>query len=232
VPQLIIALVIVFGGYWVIQQFANATPSQAKGMSKKMAGGLLIGLSGVLALTGRMQIAAPLFAVGIGLFGYSSQFPRGFSWGKKSEGQKSSVATTILAMELDHDSGVMTGKVLAGPLRGRRLEDLSPDDFESLYKYCATANDQSTALLEAWLDRNKPDWRDTWAGGERKPQSSGTGAMSREEAFAVLGLKHGASGQDIKDAHRRLMKDFHPDRGGSDYLAAKINQAKDVLLHD
>ncbi len=230
-PQLIIALIIVFGGYWLIKQFAGSTPSQAKGLSKKMAGGVLIGVSGLLAMTGRMQFAAPLFAVGLGLFGYSSQFPNGFTWGNKSQGQKSRVATTTLAMELDHDSGTMTGEVLAGPMRGKRLEDLNPDALLSLYEYCGTANDQSVSLLEAWLDRNKPNWRGTWA-GERKSQRSGTGAMTRDEAFAVLGLQPKATLQEIKDAHRRLMKDFHPDRGGSDYLAAKINQAKDILLQD
>jgi DnaJ domain len=230
-PQLIIALIIVFGGHWLIKQFAGSTPSQAKGLSKKMAGGVLMGVSGLLAMTGRMQFAAPLFAFGLGLFGYSSQFPNGFSWGKKSEGQKSRVATAILAMELDHDSGAMTGEVLAGPFRGKRLEDLNPDALQSLYEYCGSANDQSVSLLEAWLDRNKPNWRDTWT-GERKAQSSGTGTMTRDEAFAILGLQTKATLQEIKDAHRRLMKDFHPDRGGSDYLAAKINQAKDILLQD
>jgi DnaJ domain len=230
-PQLVIALIIVFGGHWLIKQFAGSTPGQAKGLTKKMAGGVLIGVSGLLAMTGRMQFAAPLFAVGLGLFGYSSQFPNGFSWGKKSEGQKSRVATAILAMELDHDSGAMTGEVLAGPFRGKRLEDLNPDALQSLYEYCGSANDQSVSLLEAWLDRNKPNWRDTWT-GERRAQSSGTGTMTRDEAFAILGLQPKATLQEIKDAHRRLMKDFHPDRGGSDYLAAKINQAKDILLHD
>ena len=134
-------------------------------------------------------------------------------------------------MELDHDSGVMTGEVLSGPLRGQRLEELDLGTLQSLYQYCSNANDQSVSLLEAWLDRNKPNWHDSWS-GERKAQSSGTGAMTREEALAVLGLQSKATLQEIKDAHRRLMKDFHPDRGGSDYLAAKINQAKDILLQD
>jgi DnaJ homolog subfamily C member 19 len=57
-----------------------------------------------------------------------------------------------------------------------------------------------------------------------------TTAMSVEEAYSVLGLKPGATAEDVRQAHRRLQKDFHPDKGGSDYLAAKINQAKDVLL--
>ncbi len=104
-------------------------------------------------------------------------------------------------------------------------------NLQSLYDYCARASDQSISLLEAWLDRNKPEWRETWTGTDRARQAS-TGAMSRDEALSVLGLKAGATSEDIKNAHRRLMKDFHPDRGGSDYLAAKINQAKDILLQD
>jgi hypothetical protein len=134
-------------------------------------------------------------------------------------------------MELDHDSGKMTGTVISGPFKGTSLEEMSTADLKSLYDLCAKASDQSISLLEAWLDRNKPEWRETWTGTDRAKQAS-TGAMSRDEALSVLGLKAGATNEDIKSAHRRLMKDFHPDRGGSDYLAAKINQAKDILLQD
>ena len=165
------------------------------------------------------------------MIGQSSVFPNGFPWNKKSAGQKSRVATGILAMELDHDTGTMTGKVISGPFKGANLEEMKSADLQSLYDYCAKASDQSISLLEAWLDRNKPEWRESWTGTDRSRQAS-TGAMSRDEALSVLGLKAGATGEDIKNAHRRLMKDFHPDRGGSDYLAAKINQAKDILLHD
>jgi DnaJ-domain-containing protein 1 len=98
----------------------------------------------------------------------------------------------------------------------------------ALREQCAAAADQSLALLDAWLDRAKPGWRGGNAGKGAAP--AGSSKMTREEALAVLGLKAGATANDIRDAHRRLMKQFHPDRGGSDYLAAKINQAKDVLL--
>jgi DnaJ domain len=230
-PQIIIALLIVFGGHWLIKQYGRASPQQAKSMNKKVAGGAAIAFSAFLALRGAFTYAVPLFALGLGLLGKANPFPNGFNWGKKSEGQKSRVATSILAMELDHDTQSMTGEVLAGPFKGKSLEDLNSDELQSLYQFCSNATDQSAALLEAWLDRNNPEWRDTWV-GERKARSAGTGAMSREEAFSVLGLKPNASQQDIKDTHRRLMKEFHPDRGGSDYLAAKINQAKDILLQD
>ena len=230
-PNFIIALIVVFGGLWLIRKFAKTSPSQAAGLTRKLAGGALIGVSGLLALRGLSTYAVPLFALGLGMIGQSSVFPNGFPWTKKSAGQKSRVATGILAMELDHESGKMTGKVISGPYKGVSLEEMNSTDLKSLYDRCARASDQSISLLEAWLDRNKPEWRETWTGTGKARQAS-TGAMSRDEALAVLGLKSGATNEDIKNAHRRLMKDFHPDRGGSDYIAAKINQAKDILLQD
>jgi hypothetical protein len=229
--NLIIALAIVFGGLWLIRKLAKASPSQAAGLTRKLAGGALIGLSGLLALRGLSTYAVPLFALGLGMIGQASMFPDGFPWNKKSPGQKSRVATGILAMELDHDSGKMTGRVISGPFKGTSLEEMDNTNLQSLYDYCARASDQSISLLEAWLERNKPEWRETWTGTDKAKQAR-TGAMSRDEALAVLGLKAEATSEDIKNAHRRLMKDFHPDRGGSDYLAAKINQAKDILLQD
>ena len=176
-PNLIIALVVVFGGLWLIRKFARTSPSQVPGLTKKLMGGALIGLSGLLALRGLVTYAVPLFAVGLGMIGQSAAFPNGFPWNRKTAGQKSRVATAILAMELDHDSGKMTGEVLSGPFKGARLEELDPNDLQSLYHYCAAASDQSISLLEAWLDRNKPEWRESWKGAERAKQSR-SGAMS------------------------------------------------------
>ncbi len=229
--NLVIALVIVFGGLWLIRKFAKTSPRQVQGVSRKLAGGAIVALSGFLALRGLTAYAVPLLAVGLGLLGQSSIFSNGVPWGKKTAGQKSRVSTAILAMELDHDSGKMTGQVISGPFKGTTLEDMNPGDLQSFYAYCAKASDQSISLFEAWLDRNRPEWREEWK-ETGKARQTGTSAMSRDEALAVLGLKAGAKSEDIKNAHRRLMKDFHPDRGGSDYLAAKINQAKDILLHD
>lgn len=227
-PNLIIAAVIVFGGLWLIRKLARIPAGQTAILVRKIAGGAIIAFSGLLALRGQASIAAGLFLFGLGLIGQGAVFRDGFPWNRKSAGQKSRVAASQLAMELDHDSGAMDGEILAGPLKGRKLSRLSAVELKQLHLQCRTANDQSLALLEAWLDRTQAEWRGAW--GESRKASASPGSMSRQEAYAVLGLKTGASAEDIKAAHKRLMKEFHPDRGGSDYLAAKINTAKDVLL--
>jgi hypothetical protein len=229
----ILALVIVFGGWWLLRKLGSTKPAKVRGLMRMAAGGAMVALAGFLALRGAMNVAVPLFVLGLGFLGQPSMFPNGFPWSPKTPGQRSRVATGILAMELDHDTGRMDGDVLAGPLKGRRLSTLNEAELRGLHRHCGKAADQSLALLETWLDRSKPEWRGEWgksAGGGGAV--AGGGAMSRDEAFAVLGLTAGAEPADIRAAHRRLMKEFHPDKGGSDYLAAKINQAKDVLLQD
>jgi hypothetical protein len=174
-----------------------------------------------------------VFLLGLGLMGQQMVFPNGLPWQRKSPGQRSRVATALIAMELDHDTGTMTGEVLGGVFKGRKLDSLSLDEMRALHRHCAGTADQSRALLEAWIDRVRPEWRAQWSGeGGGAAAAAPAGKMSRKEALAILGLKDGAGADEIRAAHRRLMKTVHPDLGGSDYLAAKINEAKDLLLHD
>jgi hypothetical protein len=153
-----------------------------------------------------------------------------------SGGQTSTVATAFLRMTLDHDTGRMEGTILRGRFAGMRLEELGPADLLVLLRECRAEDEEGARLLEAYLDRAHPEWRDELA-GERAGGGSGGGArstsgdMSVDEAYAILGLAAGADAEAIKEAHRRLMVKLHPDHGGSDYLATKINRARDVLLH-
>ena len=101
-----------------------------------------------------------------------------------------------------------------------------------VHRICVAAPDQSRALFEAWLDRSSSGWREAWGGQEKQTSQASSGAMTRKEALAILGLKDNPAVEDIRSAHRRLMKEFHPDHGGSDYLAAKINEAKDLLVQE
>jgi hypothetical protein len=147
-----------------------------------------------------------------------------------SRGQSSNVETAWLSMSLDHDSGGMDGTVLQGRWKGRRLSELSVEGLLDLLAETRVQDPDGAQLVEAYLDRARPEWRD--AAGEAKtaqaPPSSA--AMTREEACRILGVEPNADEAAIRDAHRRLMMKLHPDLGGSSYLAAKINQAKDVLL--
>jgi DnaJ domain len=228
-PNFLIALVIVVGGLWFIRKLAKTPPAAMPLFMKKMGGMGLILAGTLILLRGNVNAALPILLLGLAMVGISTPFGQAFSWSKgRAKDQKSRVVTSILAMELDHGSGAMDGDVLLGPLRGRRVTTLSDQELQQLYALCKSTPDQSRMLLEAWLDRQKDTWRADWQEyGKAAPSNSGK--MSRDEAYAVLGLKPGASMDDVKSAHRRLMKDFHPDKGGSDYLAAKVNQAKDVL---
>jgi hypothetical protein len=139
-------------------------------------------------------------------------------------GAANSVETAFLSMTLHHDSGRMTGSVKAGQFAGRDLAALNLPELLLLLEECQIADIDSVALLEAWLDRAHPDWRSEPAA---EPRSA---AITREEALDILGLKEGADEDAIRAAHRRLMKTAHPDQGGSAWLAARINAARDLLL--
>ncbi len=161
-------------------------------------------------------------------------------------GQRSDVETPYLRMTLDHDSGEMEGTVLQGRHTGRRLDELAEQELLELFDECSQRDDEGRRLLEAYMDRTLgPDWREraeaeaerersagagTGQGWGRKRASTGRTPMTREEAYEILGLQPGAGAEEIKEAHRTLMRKLHPDHGGSNYLAAKINQAKELLL--
>lgn len=146
-------------------------------------------------------------------------------------GQTSTIDTAFLHMVLDHDSGSLDGEVIAGAFSGRRLGTMTLDELSRLYAECRS-DESSRRILEAYLDRVHGT---AWRTGQEQQQAAGGGesagrAMTREEAYAILGLEAGADERAVKEAHRRLMAQFHPDRGGSDYLAALINRARDLLL--
>ncbi|WP_142848295.1 molecular chaperone DnaJ [Telmatospirillum sp. J64-1] len=153
---------------------------------------------------------------------------RASSAGRESSGQTSSIETPLLRMFLDHATGRVSGEVLSGSMAGRRLEELTEAEGLALLSEAAS-DEQSRQLVEAWLDRTWPEWRERTHQDEAS-SSSGSGPMTREEALAILGLSPGATPEDIKAAHRRLMAGAHPDRGGSSWLAAKLNEARDLLL--
>ncbi len=146
----------------------------------------------------------------------------------RAANQTSTIRTTFLLMELDHDSGNMDGEVLQGNFSGARLSALALEELLQLHGECQTDTD-SLQVLEAYLDRSQEGWRDN-AETYQSAHPGEESAMTQQLALEILGLENGASEEDIVKAHRALMQRLHPDRGGSDYLAKKINTAKDFLL--
>ena len=136
----------------------------------------------------------------------------------------------MIEMRLDHDSGVMSGVVLAGAQAGKAIEALSRPQLLSLREELLRDDPDGVNLLEAYLDRRFAGWREAEEGERERRGAPAPGAMTRREAYEVLGLPEGADAADIIRAHRALMKKFHPDHGGSTALAARVNQAKDVLM--
>lgn len=153
-------------------------------------------------------------------------------------GQGSAIRTRYLDMRLDHATGAMDGSVREGPFSGRLLSELTVAQLLRMLELYQDSDAQSASVLTAYLEREHPDWRDEAARTGTHTGTDGTGSakagsgLTREEALAVLGLAPGADDEAVRTAHRRLMQKLHPDRGGSDYLAAQINAAKRLLLGD
>lgn len=148
-----------------------------------------------------------------------------------SGGNRSKVTTAILEMTLDHDSGVMDGTVLQGEMQGRALSDLSESEFIRLLTTCRNQDGDSARLLETYLDKRFGEsWRADDTGTHQNTSPEGSGELSKQEAYDILGITPGATREEIIQAHRRLMQKMHPDRGGSTWLAARINEAKKCLL--
>ena len=183
-----------------------------------------------LLMMGRVGLAfvvlAAAFTAGKALWS-GRRPPDPMETGNGTPGARSAVSTALLAMRLDHRSGALDGEVRGGRFAGRGLATLGIDELLALLREAARDDPPSVPLLETYLDRRFADWRDRASSLGR---SGGSAAMDEATALEILGLERGADEQAIRAAHRRLMSRLHPDHGGSDWLAARINQARDFLL--
>ena len=224
-----------------LQDRFNFSPRQSRILFLIVAFLLVIG---VLVLLGRLPIGAIFAPLGAAVAFVLRFLPtilrilpmwqlfkgRSASAKPRLDGQTSTIRTEYFLMELDHDSGNMDGSVLLGSFSQRRLSELSLEELLEVLKECQNESD-SAQVLAAYMDRNHPDWRGM---SERDAyQSSGSDAqIDHRLALEILGLNDPVSPEDVVKAHRQLMQKLHPDRGGSDYLAKKINLAKDFLVSE
>jgi hypothetical protein len=236
-PTLIAGAVAVIVLYSLLQMYRAANPAVLARAIKIVGGVVSLATAAFVGLRGELAVAIPLGIFGAGLLGWA---PFGTSFGnfsglfsgfntQRSAGRTSQVRSQFVEMTLDHDSGQLAGRLVAGPNAGQPLDSF---DLPQLAAMIPNFDAESVALLESYLDRRFPAWRENTerntAGGQRRATSSGK--MTDEEAYQILGLQPGAGRDEIGRAHRTLMKKLHPDQGGSTYLAARVNEAKDTLL--
>lgn len=255
-PWFVLGVCLLVAFLLAIRHFVDADPRKMAAFLRK-AGAVMFVLLGLAFLfTGLFALTIPLITVAFLLlnrrlaspfrmFRFPGGFPGGFAGSSRpSPGQSSDVESDWLAMRLDHDSGEISGRIKKGRYAGRDLSDLDAGQVMTVLDECRRhGDDEGAQLLEAYLDRVfGDDWRDQdggqgqeggqggGQGGGQRGGAAGDSAMTRDEALEILGLESGATADEIKAAHRRLMKNLHPDKGGSEYLARKINEAKDFLL--
>lgn len=232
---LLIAIVVTF--LMLLRRVQQLPPHKRRAGYLQLTLGIALIVTVLLTLTGKMHWIGAAFT---GLLVVARQlmpllirtFPLLLGWMQSNRtnaaGTQSEVSTELLKMTLDHETGELNGEIRVGRFKDWRLSDLTKEELSELMTYAQEHDSDSAQLLSNYLDQRFPDG---WENDETE-QHAGQNSeeMTQKEALAVLGLEPDATPDEIVAAHRKLMQKIHPDRGGNDYLAAKINEAKDFLL--
>jgi len=232
---LLLGLATLFAAVAALRRYASAGSVDLARATRRTA--VASAVFGALLLLLRMPVGLMFLGVGAALpftLRWRGLWPNlGGGWPNQQRGKRSLIETKMLRMALDHDSGALDGLVLQGRYQDQLLSKLTLDQVLEVRAECLAGDPDGVPLIEAYLDRvHGAAWHER---GTHRQSSDGAAprraaAMSREEAFEVLGVQPAATEAEIREAHHNLMMKLHPDHGGSSYLAAKINQARDVLL--
>ncbi len=226
-PYLLLGLAMLAAVIVGARFFASANPGQLAS-SLRWAGVLIsVLLALFFTLTGRLVLGLPAIALGLILLVRALGL-RGPAPKRASGGRQSTVETAYLEMVLDHDSGAMAGRVRKGPFAGRDLSEMRREELLALWRECSARDEQSARVLESFLDRHMAEWRE--AAQAQDNASKGAGRMTKREARKLLGVGATAGEKEIKEAHHNLMRKHHPDKGGSSEFAARLNEARELLL--
>ena len=236
-PRMILLLAVALTLIILIRRAHRQPPHKRRGaylqiiLGSAVVGVIILTLMGKMhwigaALTGALVLARQMLPLLIRVLPMLGSL-RGQN--TNAAGKKSEVSSRILKMTLDHDSGDLSGVVLEGNFRDWLLEELDREQLEDLMAFCLREDADSAQLLASYLEQRFPDDTGHTEHNANTGATNATG-LTQAEALAVLGLGEEASNDDIVAAHRALIQKLHPDRGGNDYLAAKINEAKDFLI--
>jgi hypothetical protein len=254
-PYILAGFLVIWLALFALRGFLRVDPAVlvrgfARGFGSKgfgrTFGFVALALALLLIFRGRIDFGAVLGALGLWSLAAAKskaakgQAPRQFEAVSGEviaapRARLSRVRSAVIEMELDHQTGIVSGTVLAGPDEGMSLDRLGRAQCENLHRLCLQDDPEGARLLEAYLDRRFPGWRvaaeeEPHAWGARPAVAPRLGAMTEDEAYEVLGLRKGATRDDVMRSHRSLMRKLHPDQGGSTDLAARVNEAKDVLM--
>jgi hypothetical protein len=237
---LIAGFLLLFLLLWGLRSFTRVPPALLAKIVRRFGGFAALGIGVFLLVRGAVEPGMALLGAGLWMLGFfhlKGQIGfRSIGKGRRASGI-SRVRSAMIEMELDHATGALSGTVLAGSLEGRALNSLTRTQCEALWRLCRTDDPDGARLLEPYLDRRFPGWSEAGETDANPRRASGgdgrarrAGKMTEEEAYEVLGLRKGATRDDVARAHRALMKKLHPDHGGSTDLAARVNEAKEILL--
>lgn len=187
------------------------------------------------AMTQIMRIAPLLIRFAPSLRRFIGTGALGAAAAQASGAGVSRVMTNTISMTMEHSSGRVDGEVLAGPLQGKTLSEMTIDELKSLYAQCQQQDPDALRLLATYLQKERSsEWSFDSADAQGSEGEARDNLSSQEinpkEASEILGIGIDATKADIVAAHRSLMGRLHPDKGGNNYLAAKVNAAKKTLL--
>lgn len=244
-PMLVAGLLLLWLSTYILRGFVKGNPASMSRYLRKAGGYGALGFALFMMVRGEFNLAFGAALFGFWLLGTQPRWMQSFSGlGRRRSGSPSGagslrisrVQTAALDMMLDQGTGRVWGRVVLGPEAGRALDELSAPECVALHRWCDVADPDGARVLETYLDRRFAGWREAGHAGDdasarwsdpRRDQGSG---MTEREACQVLGIAQSANREEISQAHRRLMKKYHPDRGGSAAMAARVNEAKDVLM--
>jgi len=221
-PTLIAGVVAIVLLYALLQMFRAANPVVLARAIKIGGGVVALAVAAFTGVKGELAVAIPLGIFGAGLLGWSPFGTSGFgnigglfggASSQRSPGQTSRVRSQFLDMLLDHDSGELSGQIVAGPFAGRSLGEF---DLPQLTAMIPGFDAESVSLLESYLDRRFPAWRQDAQGNAAGGQSrqAASGKMTDEEAYHVLDMQSGEGSDEISSDNSAIMKKLHPDKGG------------------
>ena len=242
----LVFLIILFGvGYLLYHLYGKQLRSQGpKGLIKPALIAAIVLLllavatgraNAVFALIGGLFAAAWRFApVLVRFYPQIRQILGKFAPGAMGgTGNVSKVTTATLVMNLDHATGRIDGDITAGQFKDKRLSELSFEEILQFYTICERQDPEALRLLQAFMEREFPDqWQNSTKRSSSAPPPDASESVSVSEAWEILGLPPGADKAAIITAHKKLMGRLHPDKGGSTFLASRVNQAKDRLISE